>query len=128
MKRLMLLAAMAAMVAPAFAASPAGAPAIKFAHTLHDYGRIAFDGGTRIHGFVFYNKGTAPLIIMKTHTSCVCSEVTFPPRPVMPGDSALIRVKYDPSKQKGAFFKTIHVYSNDPANRRAILTIKGEIY
>ena len=50
----------------------------------------------------------------------------MPRKPVMPGDSAAIRVSYDPKTQAGSVFKVIQVYSNDPA-KRSIITIKGEI-
>ncbi|MDR0509675.1 MAG: DUF1573 domain-containing protein [Rikenellaceae bacterium] len=126
--RSLILTALAVLLA-GVAAAATPQPAIRFDDPAHDFGRIPARGEVRKHSFIFRNEGTTPLIILKCYTSCTCATITFPKQPVMPGNSAAIRVSYDPEKQQGtgAFFKTIQVYSNDP-EKRSILTIKGEIF
>jgi len=74
------------------------------------------------------NAGTAPLVVIKAYTDCSCTEAKVPRKPIMPGDSAAIRVSYDPKNQTpgGAIFKVIYVTSNDPA-KNFKLTIRVAI-
>lgn len=104
-----------------------GQPAVAFDSSEHDYGSIPAKGGTAQHDFVVRNTGDTPLLILKTYTSCNCTSLAFPKKPVMPGDSAILRVTYDPKSQEGTFFKSIQIYTNDPAAKRSIITIKGEV-
>jgi hypothetical protein len=57
------------------------------------------------------NNGPRPLIILEATTSCNCTEVEWPRRPIAPGDTARVRFTYTPNDH-GRFSKTINLYCN----------------
>lgn len=100
------------------------APVIAFEKTVHDYGTIPqhADGNCE---FKFTNDGKEPLILSNVRSSCGCTVPTWPRQPIMPGQSDVIKVKYD-TKRIGMINKSIHVYSNATVPT-ITLKIKGKI-
>ncbi len=97
---------------------------IEFKQTEIDYGNINKNSdGTRT--FEFTNTGDAPLIINRVKSSCGCTVPSKPEKPIMPGETATIVVKYN-THRVGPFRKTITVYSN-ASNSVVILKIKGKV-
>jgi len=86
------------------------APVIAFETLAHDYGTF-MQGGDGVYEFKFKNEGKEPLILNNVRSSCGCTIPTWPKHPIMPGESEVIKVKYD-TKRVGAFHKSIYVYSN----------------
>ena len=98
---------------------------IEFKQTEIDYGKIEKNAdGTRI--FEFTNTGDAPLIINRVKSSCGCTVPSKPNKPIMPGKSDKIVVKYN-THRTGPFRKTLTVYSN-AKNNVVILKIKGKVF
>ena len=97
---------------------------IEFDHKLIDYGIVEFgiDGKKT---FTFKNTGNAPLIFTRIYSSCGCTIPKKPEKPIMPGESSSIEVKYD-TKRVGPFQKAITVNSN-AKTPNIILRIKGEV-
>lgn len=75
--------------------------------------------------FTFKNSGSDYLIIDRVSTSCGCTATDYPKEPIAPEGSATIKVKYN-AKSKGAFNKSITIYSNDKASS-SVLRIKGSV-
>jgi len=97
---------------------------IEFKSKEINYGDIEKNSdGTRV--FEFKNTGNAPLIIKKVKSSCGCTVASKPTKPIMPGQSDKIVVKYN-THRVGPFRKTITVYSN-AVNNVVILKIKGKV-
>ena len=97
---------------------------IEFKQTEINYGTINKNAdGTKI--FEFTNTGDAPLIINRVKSSCGCTVPSKPNKPIMPGQSDKIVVKYN-THRVGPFRKTITVYSN-ASNNVVILKIKGKV-
>ena len=97
---------------------------INFEETVVDYGKIEHKSdGERI--FKFTNNGSQPLVISACRGSCGCTVPKCPNDPILPGDSGVIKVKYD-TKRIGVFKKTITVTSNAVGNP-PLLTVKGEV-
>lgn len=89
-----------------------------------DYGTIDYDSdGTRT--FTFTNRGRSPIIIADIKSSCGCTVPKYSKKPVMPGESSTIEVKYA-TKRVGAFSKTITINSN-AFEKRKTLKIKGTV-
>ncbi len=89
-----------------------------------DYGTIAQNSdGKRV--FKFKNIGKAPIIISRAKGSCGCTVPTVPKRPIMPGETAEIGVKYA-TNRVGAFSKTITLYSN-ASEKTKMLKVKGKV-
>lgn len=97
---------------------------ISFKETIIDYGIIENgDDGKRT--FEFKNTGNSPLIFTRIFSSCGCTIPKKPEKPVQPGESGTIEVKYD-TKRTGLFQKAITVNSNAKTSN-IILRIKGEV-
>ncbi len=97
---------------------------IKFDTTVHDYGKIK-KGSDGHCVFKYKNVGTDVLFITRVAKSCGCTVPEYSREPLMPGQSAEIKVGYD-TKIVGKFNKKITVFSN-AINNSVILTIKGEV-
>ncbi len=97
---------------------------IEFKEDVVDYGEIA-KGSDGVRAFEFTNTGTAPLIISRVYSSCGCTIPKKPEKPIQPGETGEIQVKYD-TKRVGPIRKTITVYSNADTPTVA-LKIKGKV-
>ncbi|MEZ5082996.1 MAG: DUF1573 domain-containing protein [Bacteroidales bacterium] len=101
------------------------APVVTFDKLVHDYGDIEQNGDGRCE-FKFTNDGKEPLILSNVRSSCGCTVPEWPRQPILPGQSEIIKVKYD-TKRVGVINKSISVYSN--ASQSPItLRIKGKVY
>tara|TARA_S200000501_G_scaffold351031_1_gene368563 strand:+ start:1187 stop:1615 length:429 start_codon:yes stop_codon:yes gene_type:complete len=97
---------------------------ITFEKSIIDYGTIGKgDNGSR--DFIFTNTGDAPLIISNVKSTCGCTIPKKPEKPILPGESDKIQVKYD-TRRVGFIRKSISVTSNatDP---NVILRITGQV-
>ena len=103
----------------------ASAQTISFDKTTHDYGTVK-NGSDGHRMFVVKNTGDKPLIISKVQASCGCTTPEWSQDPIMPGKTAQIKVGYN-TTIVGPFTKIIEVYSNDPANNRSVIYIKGNV-
>ncbi len=97
---------------------------IKFESEVIDYGEIA-KGSDGVRQFKFSNTGNAPLVISRVYSSCGCTIPKKPEKPIAPGETGVIEVKYD-TKRVGPIRKTITVYSNAEEATKAI-KIKGTV-
>ena len=96
----------------------------QFESELIDYGTIQqnADGKREFH---FKNVGKSPIIISRAKGSCGCTVPTWPKKPIMPGEEAVIGVKYA-TNRVGAFSKSITLYSNASEPTKTI-RIKGKV-
>lgn len=100
-------------------------PRMTFDTSTHNFGDVKRQGGDLIKEFRFTNDGDEPLVIKKITKSCSCMTVTYSRKPVMPGKSAVIKIKYEPHKaEPGIFHKAIQIYSNASSKVR-LITIQG---
>lgn len=107
------------------AAARDGGPRMVFERTSHDFGDVARHGGDLIKEFRFVNDGDAPLVIKKITKSCSCLTVTYSRKPVLPGESGVIKIKYEPHKiEAGIFHRVIQIYTNISDDVR-LVTIQG---
>lgn len=97
---------------------------IEFKSTTIDYGEIA-KGSDGVRVFTFTNTGDAPLVISKVFSSCGCTIPKKPEKPIMPGETGEIQVKYD-TNRVGPIRKTVTVMSNADTPTIA-LKIKGTV-
>ena len=98
-------------------------PYITFEETSHDFGDIQ-QGDKVEHTFAFENTGNEPLIITHVQTTCGCTAPEWPKEPVMPGQAAEIKVRFDSAGKFGRQNKVISVISNSvaPVNQVKITT------
>jgi len=106
------------------ATQKADGPVMTFEEDVIDYGTIEQDSDPfRI--FKFKNTGDEPLVITKAQGSCGCTTPEWPKEPILPGESAEIKVKYD-THRIGRFTKTVTLTTN-AAQPTKVLRIKGEV-
>ncbi len=101
-----------------------GGPVMTFDETTIDYGVIE-QGSDPYRYFNFTNTGDAPLIISNARGSCGCTVPTWPKEPILPGESAQIKVRYD-TKRIGKFTKTVTLTTNEAEGTHRLI-IKGEV-
>ena len=99
-------------------------PIMEFETTEVDYGNIIQESDP-FRFFKFTNTGDAPLVIKNAKGSCGCTVPTYPREPILPGESAEIKVRYD-TKRVGPFTKTVTLTTNEDVEKR-ILRIKGKV-
>lgn len=99
---------------------------MKFEQEVIDLGEfMQYDDPSSKCEFKFTNTGKEPLIISKCKGSCGCTVPECPKEPILPGESAVIKVNYD-EKRVGSFNKSITINSNAKITTK-ILKVKGKI-
>ena len=118
-------------VATMFAQNPttnkvenSGGAEITFETEVIDYGTIP-QNADGVRKFVFTNTGNAPLIISNAKGSCGCTVPSWPKKPINPGETAEISVKYATSRL-GPINKSVTVTSNAVTPTK-VLRIKGNV-
>jgi hypothetical protein len=104
--------------------SVAGAQ-IEFENQVHNFGELT-QHDPAVCEFVFTNTGDQTLIISTCKSSCGCVVATCPREPIPPGESSIVKVKYD-SKRLGPINKSVIVTSNAKNKPTLVLRIKGNI-
>lgn len=100
-------------------------PKIVFAEREHNYGTIQ-KGGDGNCVFTFTNTGDEPLILSSVRASCGCTTPKWTQKPVMPGKSGEIGVRYN-TNNTGGFTKTVTITSNAVNEARVVVKIKGNV-
>ncbi len=121
---IMVLAASMSLTSMSPSSSEGTKPHIQFDNTKHDFGTIVQNGNGSWE-FKFKNTGKEPLIIQNVRSSCGCTIAQRPSKPILPGETASIKVRYD-TRRLGVFHKTITVSSNAD-NASVVLEIRGEV-
>ena len=119
MKKGVLLFFVCMMSISAFAQKKA---VIEFKSETVDYGEIEY-GSDGVRSFEFTNTGDDVLIVARVYSTCGCTVPEKPEEPIQPGETGVIKVKYDTTRQ-GPIRKTISVYSN-ASEKPHTLKIKG---
>jgi uncharacterized protein (DUF58 family) len=100
-------------------------PSMSIDKDVYDYGTIKKNSnGTAT--FVITNNGSAPLIIENAKGSCGCTVPEWPRKPIAPGESETMLVKYD-TKRVGPINKSVTIKCNDPENPVKVVRIKGKV-
>ncbi len=106
------------------AKTAASGPVMEFESTEVDYGNIIQESDP-FRYFSFTNTGDSPLVIKHAKGSCGCTVPTYPKEPILPGETAQVKVRYD-TKRVGPFTKTVTLTTNEEVEKR-ILRIKGKV-
>lgn len=100
------------------------APQIEFEKVVHDYGTI-YQYGDGNCEFMFTNTGKEPLVLSNVRSSCGCTVPDWPRKPILPGKSEVIKVKYA-TNRLGKINKSVTVQSN-ASNATVVLRIAGNV-
>lgn len=99
---------------------------ITFDQEVLDYGEVEYaSNGER--EFIITNEGNEPLIITRAKGSCGCTVPITPKEPIMPGETGVMKVKYDTKRGGQPFSKTVTVFSNAVNAPSKVVRIKGKV-
>lgn len=101
-------------------------PEITFEKVVHDFGGIG-PGSKNVCEFKFTNTGSSLLKITKVSKTCGCTPYILVKKEYEPGESGVLKVKYNASRWPGSTSKHLFVSSNDETKPRVELTIKANI-
>jgi hypothetical protein len=106
-------------------------PKISFSTDTHEFGKLV-QGEKVSYAFKFTNSGKSDLRIIKVTSSCGCTVTSYPEKPIKPGESSKIDVKFDSQNRRGYQNKTITVLSNTHPNATTLrisaqVMLPGEI-
>lgn len=101
-------------------------PKAVFLKNVHNFGAFAEEDGLARCEFPVVNMGTEPLTILSARATCGCTTPEYPRKAIAPGDTAFVKVAYDPAERPGRFAKNVFVETNgEPA--KIALEIKGVV-
>ena len=106
---------------PVFAATE-----ISWVSKVYDFGAFDEDTKEKVAEFRFVNTTSEPVSVVSATASCGCTVPDYDLAPVAPGDTALIKVKYDPSGRPGRFSKHVYVRTSASPERHKLM-IKGTV-
>lgn len=92
----------------------------------HDFGAFDEDLGTVYCDFRLVNASDEPIAIINARANCGCTKPEYSRAPIAPGDTAVIRVGFDPKGRPGRFVKYINV-DLDSNPKRSSLSIQGTV-
>ena len=100
-------------------------PQITIDKDVHDYGEIE-KGADPYCEFVITNTGNEPLLITNAKGSCGCTVPEWEKEPIMPGESSIMKVKYD-TKRVGPINKSVTITSNAVDSPTKVIRIRGKV-
>jgi len=100
-------------------------PIITFDKTEHNFGKILV-GEIVSYRFKFTNNGTSDLLITEVKASCGCTTPKYPRKPIAPGKSDYVTVRFNSKGRKGFQSKQISVVTNAQPSMKT-LYIKANI-
>lgn len=104
----------------------AKAPRLLFDKNQYDFGQVR-QGNTVTTTFTLTNNGQQDLIIRQVKANCGCTITKLSDEKIAPGKSADLEVRFDSSGRRGRQYKTVTVFSNDPAGPTQSLSLKAEV-
>lgn len=78
------------------------------------------------HEFPFTNIGQEPLIISGYNVECSCTEADFPKDPIHPGETGVVKMRFDSKDKYGLQIRTIDLISN--AKKKPVYSLKFKVY
>lgn len=107
----------------------AAKPELEFSSKTFDFGTVRESAQPVETEFTMTNVGNEPVAILSASTSCGCSKAEFPKKPVGPGKTAKIKVKFNPAGQHGEINREVklRIKSAGGKSLRVPLKITGVV-
>lgn len=96
---------------------------IVFEEEVFDFGETT-EGSIINHTFEFTNTGKVPLIITDARSTCGCTVPTWPKKPIPPGESEDLKVRFDTKNKLKDQKKFITITANTHPSQTKVL-LKG---
>jgi hypothetical protein len=85
------------------------------------------EGEILLDSFLVTNTGARPYVIRDVKASCDCTVLRRPTFPLMPGETAAIRVEFDTRGKIGLTTPGIVLFDNSRPNGRQIVYLRAEV-
>jgi hypothetical protein len=108
------------------AGEPPKGPRIAAEPMVFDFGKV-LSQKTLHKDFVIRNFGTEDLDIERVSTTCGCTVAEEPPKVVKPGQSAVLKIRFETRSYSGRVERKILVQSNDPVKNPLELRIQATV-
>jgi hypothetical protein len=108
------------------AGEPPKGPRIAAEPLVFDFGKV-LSQKTLHKDFIIKNFGTEDLDIERVSTTCGCTVAEEPPKVVKPGQSAVLKIKFETRSYSGRVERKILVQSNDPVKNPLELRIQATV-
>lgn len=95
-------------------------------NSKYDFGAFDENLGMVFCEFRLVNAGDEPIAIIDARANCGCTRPEYSRDPIAPGDTAVVRVGYNPTGRPGRFQKHVNI-DLDCKPRRTSLTIQGTV-
>lgn len=82
-----------------------------------DFGEVE-QNGDGVREFKFSNTGSEPLLITHAQGSCGCTVPEWPKEPIRPGQTGVVKIKYDTSRS-GPISKSVTITTNEIESKDA---------
>lgn len=96
-----------------------------FKDTVHNFGDL-IEGEVATYDFEFVNNGKSPLIINNASGACGCTVPEYPHDPIAPGESGIMKVKFNSADKEGHVEKSVSVTTNSKRGVQ-MLYIKAQV-
>jgi len=100
-------------------------PNEEFDKVEYDFGMIEANAKVETE-FIVKNVGEADLLISSATATCGCTVPDYPKQPLKPGESAPIKVTFDPAGKSGMQSKTVTLTTNTE-NGKETFVIKANV-
>lgn len=102
-----------------------GAALISFDNNVYDFGTVN-EGDVIETTFKVTNSGKTDLVITDAKVTCGCTVPVWPKKPIKPGETESVKVKFNTSGKQNRQQKNITLITNTESGRE-ILTLKGMV-
>lgn len=99
---------------------------VRWAKDTLQLGQV-YEGDALIDSFQVTNTGSRPYIIKDIKATCDCTVLRRPSYPIMPGETASVRVEFDSRGKVGRTTPGVVVYDNTRPNGRHIVYLNAEV-
>ena len=111
------------------ARTPGSKVGVTFDHTTVEFGNVPASRGSVHLEYTMTNDSDKAVAILSARASCGCTDPTYPRRPVMPGQSAVIKVTFNTAGQRGEVDKevTLRLKRADGKSEKVQLILRGAV-
>lgn len=123
--RILLIALLALVSMSAHARrAPGEKVGVKIDNIVYDFGTVRESAESVVHEYRITNAGESALAIVWVKPNCGCTAPEYPRKPLKAGESAMIKVTFNPVGQKGEVDKDIRVKLRNGSGKSEELSLR----